>query len=71
MRKILFTLTLFVSVSLFAGNQFEAQFEKANELYESANYEEALKAYYELEKAGINGFNLQFNIISTFNSAFN
>lgn len=65
MRKILFTLTLFVSVSLFAGNQFEAQFEKANELYESANYEEALKVYYELEKAGINGFNLQFNIGNT------
>lgn len=65
MKKIVLFIFLFVSMGVFA-TQADSLFVKANKLYQSEKYSEALDLYKEIEKHNINSDDLLYNIANTY-----
>ena len=60
-KKYLYLFFLLVSEIILAQN-VEEIFDKANKLYRSGHYEEALTAYLKIEKKGVHSDDLYYNI---------
>jgi len=65
MKNSILIILLFVSLGTFA-NQADSLFVKANKLYQSEKYSEALEVYKEIEKHKINSDDLFYNMANTY-----
>ncbi|WP_117883940.1 tetratricopeptide repeat protein [Aureibaculum luteum] len=65
MKKIILFILLLSSIGVFA-TQADSLFVKANKLYQSEKYNEALEVYKQIEKHNINSDDLFYNMANTY-----
>src|SRR5262245_15612276 len=66
MKRILFVLLFFLSLTFFAQADSTSEFSKANFLYRDGKYEEAIKTYESILASGVESGPIYYNLANSY-----